>query len=107
MALALALAALKIRVIGTSSSLPANTKPYTSTLDPLGPPSATAVVEVFPVSALAGLLPDARCCMVCTPLTREARHIIGSDAVAAMGPRCVLVNVARGDCVDGAAVHGA
>lgn len=42
--------------------------------------------------------------VVAVPATPETHHIIGEEALAAMQPHAILVNIARGDVVDEAAL---
>jgi phosphoglycerate dehydrogenase-like enzyme len=103
---ALGLAALGMEIVGTSSSLQQGSDPFVCDV-PSSSASIKARVTVYPSSHLLDLLPRARCVVVCMPLTMETRGIIGKDAVDAMGPHCILVNVGRGGVCDGAAVHEA
>jgi phosphoglycerate dehydrogenase-like enzyme len=45
--------------------------------------------------------------VVCAPLTPETRHMISTDALAAMRSTAVLINLGRGPVVDQAALVGA
>lgn len=60
--------------------------------------------EVHAFTALNALIPKADVVVLCCPLTEETRHIIGRTALAAFKPTAFLVNVARGGCVDEAAL---
>ena len=53
---------------------------------------------------LYALLSDADVVTLHCPLTPETRHLIDSDALAAMKPSAVLVNTARGPVVDESAL---
>jgi phosphoglycerate dehydrogenase-like enzyme len=50
--------------------------------------------------ALHDLLRESEFVAVCCPWTKETTHLIGQEAIAAMKPGTVLVNVARGEIVD-------
>lgn len=63
-----------------------------------------AVDQVFPRQRLAEALAMADAVVICTSSDAESLHLIDAAALAAMGPRALLVNVARGDIVDGAAL---
>ena len=45
--------------------------------------------------------------VIAVPGGAETRHLIGAETLAAMGPRAILVNIARGDVVDEAALIAA
>jgi len=45
--------------------------------------------------------------VVCTSSDPTSFHLIGAEALAALSPRAVLINVARGDLVDGEALVAA
>jgi phosphoglycerate dehydrogenase-like enzyme len=55
---------------------------------------------VHATSELATLLPQADIVALTCPLTRETQGLVGTKAFAAMKPSALLVNVARGRCVD-------
>ena len=65
------------------------------------------VDELHPSSALPSLLPRADVVALTCPLTPETRNVIDGPALAAMKPSAYLVNVARGGCVDEAALIAA
>jgi phosphoglycerate dehydrogenase-like enzyme len=56
---------------------------------------------------LLALLPEADIVALTCPLTPETENLIGAKAFAAMKPGAHLVNVARGKCVDEAALQAA
>jgi len=61
-------------------------------------------VEARPLAAMLG---DADAVALCCPLTEATRGLIDGDAIAAMKPGAVLVNVARGPVVEEAALVAA
>ncbi|MBT3373794.1 MAG: D-2-hydroxyacid dehydrogenase [Rhodospirillaceae bacterium] len=62
------------------------------------------VDELHPSEALVDLLPRADVTVLTCPLTEETRNVIDGPALAAMKPSSYLINVARGGCVDEAAL---
>ena len=60
--------------------------------------------EVHPPPAFRGLLPRADFVALTCPLSQETENLIDAQALAAMAPGAYLVNVARGGCVDEAAL---
>jgi phosphoglycerate dehydrogenase-like enzyme len=65
---------------------------------------AGAADAVHALADLPGLLPAADFVALTCPLTEETRGLIGAGALAALRPSAFLVNVARGGCVDTAAL---
>lgn len=49
---------------------------------------------------LAGLLPDAEIVVLTVPLTEDTRGFINAEALAALAPGSLVVNVARGDVLE-------
>ena len=68
---------------------------------------AGAADEVHGNDKLLALLPAADIVALTCPLTPETENLIGAKAFAAMKPGAQLVNVARGKCVDEAALGAA
>ncbi|MBX5466717.1 MAG: hypothetical protein K6U14_04370 [Firmicutes bacterium] len=68
-----------------------------------GPPG----VEVAGVEALAAWCEWADLILVAAPLTDETRGLIGRDVLRHANPRAILVNVARADLIDHAALYEA
>lgn len=64
-------------------------------------------VEVGAPGRLRDFLARADVVALSTPLTSETRRLLGRDEFAAMKPGAYFVNVARGACVDQAALAGA
>jgi phosphoglycerate dehydrogenase-like enzyme len=65
---------------------------------------ADAADAVFPQERLRELLPQADVVALTCPLTPQTQGLIGAQALAAMKPSAMLVNVARGRVVDEAAL---
>jgi phosphoglycerate dehydrogenase-like enzyme len=65
------------------------------------------VDQAFTLDRLAEFLGSIDAVVVSMPLTEETRGIIGKDALAAMRPGAVLVNVGRGPTVDEEALYDA
>jgi phosphoglycerate dehydrogenase-like enzyme len=68
---------------------------------------AGAADEVHGNDRLLALLPQADIVALTCPLTPETENLIGAQALAAMKAGAQLVNVARGKCVDEAALTAA
>lgn len=64
----------------------------------------THVDEVRGLDRLAETLPEADVLLITVPLTPETRGMIGARELALLKPSAVLINVARGDVVDEAAL---
>ncbi|HEV8254137.1 MAG TPA: D-2-hydroxyacid dehydrogenase [Vicinamibacteria bacterium] len=60
--------------------------------------------EIVGPERLHELLGRADYVVIATPLTAETRHLIGREALAAMPPHAVVINVGRGPVVDEAAL---
>ena len=86
-------AALGMRVIGTRRQQPAPGAPLPPGFSRLGG-----------ASDLDRMLPESDFVVVCTQWTPETTHLFDKDRFAAMKPGAVLVNVARGEIVDEAAL---
>ncbi len=63
--------------------------------------------EVHGIDRLPALLPQADFVVLTCPLTPQTERLIAAPALAAMKPTAHLVNVARGRCVDEAALAAA
>ena len=63
--------------------------------------------ELFPRERLADALACADAVVICTSSDPTSHHLISADALAVMAPKALLVNVARGNLVDGAALTAA
>jgi len=63
--------------------------------------------EVHGMSALQSLLPQADFVALTCPLTPETERLINAETLALLKPSAMLVNVARGRCVDEAALIAA
>jgi len=60
--------------------------------------------EIHGVGGLKTMLPGADVVALTCPLTEETRNLIDAEALSRMKPSAYLVNVARGPCVDEAAL---
>jgi phosphoglycerate dehydrogenase-like enzyme len=80
--------AFEMRVIGVSRT-------------PRTDPHADRVVGVEQLSAV---LPEADALLISVPLTPATRHLVGAGELARLKPSAVLINVARGEVVDEAAL---
>ncbi|CAL1239538.1 NAD(P)-dependent oxidoreductase [Candidatus Methylocalor cossyra] len=63
--------------------------------------------HVYGPQALPELLPQAAALVICLPHTPETTGLIGARELALLPPQAVLVNVARGEIVDQAALYHA
>jgi len=70
-------------------------------------PVADAGVPAEQLPNLEAVLTGADIVVLSVPATAETRHLIGAAELAAMGPARYLVNIARGDVVDEAALVAA
>ncbi len=70
-------------------------------------PEGNDADAVHAVADLPALLPQADIVALCCPLTPQTQGLIGAGALAAMKPGALLINVARGRCVDEAALIAA
>lgn len=70
------------------------------------PPAAgdPFVERFYRPSELNAMLSDCDFVVVAAPLTPETRHMISDDAVAAMKPNAVVINIGRGPVIDQAAL---
>ncbi|MCB9795606.1 MAG: hydroxyacid dehydrogenase [Alphaproteobacteria bacterium] len=91
--LARALSALDIRVLATRRSA------REVQVDPHA--------EVHPAAALRALLPQAQLLFLCLPHTPETEGLIDAEALALLPPGATLINVARANIVDEAALYEA
>lgn len=66
-----------------------------------------AADSVHDLSALRSLLPQADFVVLACPLTKETENLIDAEALGLMKSSACLVNVARGRCVDEAALGAA
>jgi phosphoglycerate dehydrogenase-like enzyme len=69
--------------------------------------AADGVAQVYPRERMAQALAMADAIVICTSSDADSFHLIDAAALAATRPKALLVNVARGDLVDGAALVGA
>lgn len=65
------------------------------------------VTEIHPPSALAQVLPRCQWLVIACPLTPETRGLIDAQALARLPRGGRIINVARGEIVDEAALHDA
>jgi phosphoglycerate dehydrogenase-like enzyme len=69
--------------------------------------TTSEVPEVWLVDRLDDLLAQSDVVACGLPLTEKTRSIFNAGAFAAMKPTAILINVTRGECVDGAALAAA
>jgi phosphoglycerate dehydrogenase-like enzyme len=62
------------------------------------------VDELFPIECLREMLGQCDHVVIATPSTPETHHLIGEGELRAMRPHAYLVNIARGDVIDEAAL---
>lgn len=62
---------------------------------------------VYPPDKLLDLMSAADYVLVATPLTADTLGLVSADAIAAMRPEGVLINLGRGPCVDEGALASA
>jgi phosphoglycerate dehydrogenase-like enzyme len=59
---------------------------------------------VNPMARLPQMLAQSDVVAICCPLTKETRNLFNDDAFAQMKPGAILINVTRGEIVDGDAL---
>ncbi len=69
--------------------------------------SSPVVDQTFSLSELEAFMASADTIVVTLPLADNTRGLVGAQALAAMRPHSLLVNVGRGAVVDEAALHAA
>ena len=69
--------------------------------------SAPNVDRIYPRARLTQAAAEADFLVVLIPLSPETRHIVNAEVLTAMKPSAYLVNIARGGCVDEAALLAA
>ena len=62
------------------------------------------VDRVITRDGLDAALPSIDALILCCPLTPETEGLIGTDQIALLGPRAVVVNISRGQVIDQAAL---
>jgi phosphoglycerate dehydrogenase-like enzyme len=72
-----------------------------------GDPEGRIPDEWLPPAGLPDLLARSDVVVMCAPLTRETRGLIGARELRAMKPTAYFINVGRGDTVDEAALAAA
>lgn len=65
-----------------------------------GDPDGALPDEWFTIEQLPALLARSDVVVMCAPLTRETRHMVGAKQLAAMKPSAYFINVGRGATVD-------
>ena len=94
--------------IGTAAALRVNAfGREVAFYDPYKPDGYDKAVGCRRVELLGDLLAESHVLSLHCPLTDETRHIINKDTLAQMRPGAFLVNTARGDVVDTAALPDA
>ncbi len=73
-------------------------------LDEMAVPGGDGLDEVWPTSRLGELLAASDVVAICCPLTEVTSRLFDDAAFAAMKPGAILVNVTRGEVVDGDAL---
>lgn len=72
-----------------------------------GRADAPHVSRIYPRAQFLDAVAEADFLVVLIPLLPETRHIVGEAVLAAMKPTAFLINIARGGCVDEAALLSA
>lgn len=72
-----------------------------------GRQSAPGIDRLYPRSQINQAVAEADFLIVLTPYSQATHHIVNSDVLAAMKTSAFLINIARGGCVDEAAVADA
>jgi phosphoglycerate dehydrogenase-like enzyme len=70
----------------------------------LDQPVPPGVADVLPASRLSDALKEADVVVLTVPGTRETRALIGAEQLKLMKPSAILVNIARGELIDEAAL---
>jgi phosphoglycerate dehydrogenase-like enzyme len=76
----------------------------TIAVDEFPSPPDHGVTEVWPAGRLDDLLAQSDVVAVCCPLTPETDRLFNAETFAKMKPGSYVVNVTRGECIDGPAL---
>jgi phosphoglycerate dehydrogenase-like enzyme len=95
--------ALGMRVLASKRD-PRQTADQGWRLPGTGDPAGELVERFYGPEDWQAMLPEADYVVVAAPLAQGTRHLIDRKALSAMRPGAVLINVARGDVVDEAAL---
>jgi phosphoglycerate dehydrogenase-like enzyme len=61
--------------------------------------------DIFPVSKLGDLLPDANVLFISLPLTPETRGLLGKNELSLLPDNAIIINIARGPIIDEKALY--
>ncbi len=73
-------------------------------LEGSGDPHGYYFTRLYPIEAIKSMLKLCDYLVVCLPLTRETRGLIGEEELSALKPKAYLVDIGRGGVVDQAAL---
>lgn len=93
-----------MKVLAMKQNLRQLEETNTYMVEDTGDPSGEIPDRIYPPEALQSMLKDCDYVVITVPLTEQTRHLIDGEALKAMKSDAVLINVARGDVIDQAAL---